>query len=89
MNINTELGKAKGKQIFVHQIWRPLLATTLSQFHFNDMILQIFYINQQGDMEEEIAVTGKCLHSLLCAMNGASKISFLYDGTNINQCEKI
>ena len=83
--VYTELGRSKGKQIFVHQIWRPLFATTLSQFQFNDMILEISYINQEGDIEKnKVAVTGKSLHSLLCARNGASKLSFLFDGSNSN-----
>ena len=90
VDVYTELGKARGKQIFVHQIWRPLFATTLSQFQFNDMILEISYINQQGDMEKDkITVTGKSLHSLLCARNGASKVSYLYDGTNIKQNQNL
>ena len=82
-NVYTELAKARGKQIFVHQIWRPRYATTLSQFQFNDMILEISYVNHQGDVEiDKISVTGKSLHSILCARNGATKISYLYDGTN-------
>ena len=61
--------------MFIHEIWRPVIASTLSQFHFNDMILQISYINHQGDMKEEkIAVAGKSMHSLLCARNGALKM---------------
>ena len=35
--------------------------------------------------EEKIAVTSKSMHFLLCARNGASKMSYKYDGTNINQ----
>ena len=82
-DVYTELTKARGKQIFVYKIWKPTYATTLSQFQSNDMIFQISYVNQQGDVEtEKIAVTGKTLHSVLCARNGATKMSYLYDGTN-------
>ena len=50
------------------------------------MILELSYINYQGDMEKDkITVAGKSLHSLLCARNDASKVSYLYDGTNIKQ----
>ena len=38
---------------------------------------------------EKIPVTGKSLHSLLCARNGTSEVSYLYDGTNIKQNENI
>ena len=87
-DIYTELGKARGKQIFDHQIWRPFFATTLSQFQFNDMILEVSYINQQGDMElDNIAVTRKSTHALLCVRNGATKVSYLYDGTQIKHSE--
>ena len=41
VDVYIEPGKARGKQIFVLQIWRPLFATTHSQFQFNDMILEI------------------------------------------------
>ena len=69
-DVYTELTKARGKQIFVYKIWRPKYATTLSQFQFNDMIFQISYVNHQGDVKsEKISVTGKTLHSILCARN--------------------
>ena len=87
-DVYMELGKARGKQIFVHQIWRTVYATTLSQFQFNVMILEISYINQQGNVEsEKVSVTGKSIHSLLCARNGATKLSFLYDGINVKRSE--
>ena len=47
------------------------------------MIFEISYVNHQGDIEtNKISVTGKTLHSVLCARNGATKLSYLYDGTN-------
>ena len=89
-DVYTELGKARGKQLFVHQIWRSLFATTLSQFQFNDMILEVSYVNQKGYLEnEKIAVTRKSIHSLLCARNGATKLSYLYDGTHIKHSENV
>ena len=54
------------------------------------MILEVSYVNQQGDLEnEKIAVTGKSIHSLLCARNGATKLSYLYDGTHIKHSENV
>ena len=54
------------------------------------MILELSYVNQQGDLEnDKIAVTGKSIHSLLCARNGATKFSFLYDGTHIKHGENV
>ena len=45
-----------------------MYATALSQFQFIDMILEISYVNHQGDVEtNKISVTDKSLHSLFCA----------------------